>query len=202
MSIPSRDASKPDDLRQVVLDASVKLIESEGLAALSLRRVAKEAGVSHQAPYHHFGNREAILAALAAEGFVALSAVTRSAASAHTAAERVRAAVRGYVQLALEKPAHFRLMFRPELVNLSRHPGAKAAAEDALAALGELAQRIQQARAGTPLSVEALADTLWSTCHGASCLLLDGMQAEGDPARAEAFTSRVADALANLMDGV
>ena len=61
---------KPTDLRQKVLDASLALIEEGGLDRLSMREVARKAGVSHQAPYHYFSDREAILAALAGEGFL------------------------------------------------------------------------------------------------------------------------------------
>ena len=60
---------KPTDLRQKVLEASLALIEEGGLDRLSMREVARKAGVSHQAPYHYFDDREAILAALAGEGF-------------------------------------------------------------------------------------------------------------------------------------
>ena len=56
------------DLRRKVLKASLALIEAGGLDRLSMREVARQAGVSHQAPYHHFGDREAILAAIATEG--------------------------------------------------------------------------------------------------------------------------------------
>ena len=57
------------DLRQKVLQASLALIEEGGLDRLSMREVARKSGVSHQAPYYHFGDREAILAAIAGEGF-------------------------------------------------------------------------------------------------------------------------------------
>ena len=69
------------NLRQKVLKASLALIEAGGLDRLSMREVARKAGVSHQAPYHHFGDREAILAALAGEGFAKLKQELRAAAS-------------------------------------------------------------------------------------------------------------------------
>jgi AcrR family transcriptional regulator len=73
----------PTDLRQKVLDASLTLIEEGGLDRLSMREVARKAGVSHQAPYHYFDDREAILAALAGEGFSKLGqSLMRAAAQA------------------------------------------------------------------------------------------------------------------------
>jgi len=69
----SQAVTQAPDLRRRILDASAALLESDGLAALSLREVARRAGVSHQAPYHHFKDRESILAELVTEGFERLA---------------------------------------------------------------------------------------------------------------------------------
>ncbi|MFI5308928.1 MAG: TetR/AcrR family transcriptional regulator [Polyangiales bacterium] len=126
---PSREAAlDPVALRERILQASVELIEVEGLAALSLREVARRAGVSHQAPYHHFADREAILGAIAEQGFRILRAALERAVAhgrdVHSAAESLAACGRAYVEFACEHPAHFRVMFRPELVDLANCPGA------------------------------------------------------------------------------
>jgi len=154
-------------LRDRVLTASVKLIESEGLAALSLREVARRAGVSHQAPYHHFGDKESILAALVIHGFDALSARLDAAiAAARTLQDKVAAVGETYVAFALEKPAHFQVMFRPELVDLGRFPEAAAAGRKAFGK----ATAIFAALPGDPKVMSAL---LWSTGHGLASLMLD-----------------------------
>lgn len=157
--------------------------------------------MSHQAPYHHFANREAIFAAIAHEGFAGLAHATREATRVKSARARVRAAVRAYVRIAMERPAHFRIMFRPELVNLMNHSDAKDAAHDAYAALVALGQSLKDDRVAAGLSTQAIVDTLWSACHGAASLVLDGLYSgakEADP-DAVAFGDRVADSMARLM---
>ena len=78
------------NLRQKVLKASVALIEAGGLDRLSMREAARKAGVSHQAPYHHFGDREAILAAIATEGFGMLQQELSRSLDKHAASQRPR----------------------------------------------------------------------------------------------------------------
>ena len=78
------------NLRQKVLKASVALIEAGGLDRLSMREAARKAGVSHQAPYHHFGDREAILAAIATEGFGMLQQELSRSLDKHTASQSDR----------------------------------------------------------------------------------------------------------------
>ena len=74
--------SSVPDLREQVLAASLELIEEQGVAALSLREVARRAGVSHQAPYHHFGSKDALVAELVARGFTGLSEMLEAAENA------------------------------------------------------------------------------------------------------------------------
>src|SRR5690242_4627498 len=104
------------DLRRTLLEASLELIAESGLDALSLREVARRAGVSPGAPYHHFESREQLLTALAVDGFALLGEAMRSArdaAGAEDVIERFGAIGEAYVRFALAHPAHFRLMFRP-----------------------------------------------------------------------------------------
>ena len=164
------------DLRAALLRAGADLLEKQGLASLSLREVARRAGVSHNAPYRHFPNREALLAGLAAEGF-------RMLADGQASGGRGRGLA--YVRFALEHPQRFRLMFGgvlpigeyPEL----REQGARAyqGLEDAFKELGEDA-RLAAAAA-------------WSLVHGLSNLMLDGHfgQAQRDYGGAEAFAGKV-----------
>src|SRR5690349_3579164 len=97
------------DLRPALLKAAGRVLEKEGPAALSLRELARRAGVSHNAPYRHFADREALLAALAADGFRMLGEVLGVASSRHRG--------EAYVRFALEHPQLFRLMFGGHLSN-------------------------------------------------------------------------------------
>lgn len=162
-----------DDLRQRVLKVSLDLIAREGLEAFSMREVARRASVSHQAPYYHFADREAILAALVADGFRLLRASTEDAM--HGLSDpigRLTAMGRAYINFALTHRAHFKLMFRSELVRSEKHPEAKACAQSAfdflVATVGEVA-----AAKGRSDS-DALALAAWSTVHGFATLALEG----------------------------
>lgn len=162
-----------EDLRRVVLDASLELIASNGLAAFSMREVARRAGVSHQAPYHHFADREAILAALVAEGFQQLRAKMAAARGRSTTPAAQLAAIgKAYVAFALANPAQFKLMFRSEWVSAEDHGEAKACADSAFNLLVEVAGGVAQARGGE--SDPKLSLGAWSLAHGLATLMLEG----------------------------
>lgn len=164
-----------DDLRERVLSASVELIEKEGLGALSMREVARRAGVSHQAPYHYFVDREAILAAVAERGFEILAQrLVQAREQSCGATHALELAGIAYITFACEHPAHFRIMFRPELVKLSNHHEANCSANKAFIHVPEMV--IDCMKAGLPedIGVETMSALLWSIVHGFACLLLDG----------------------------
>lgn len=175
------------ELRGKILQASVELIEEEGLAKLSMREVARRAGVTHQAPYHHFEDREAILGEIAADGFRILterveSAVSEAGSEANVVA-RLREMGRAYVEFACRHPAHFRIMFRPELANPARCPNARAAGDAAFSTLSRVVHSAVQAGLPALPSEEALATMLWSLAHGLAGLILDGPLANKHPER-------------------
>ena len=152
------------DLRSALLCASGKVLEKEGISGLSLRDVARRAGVSHNAPYRHFPDRDALLAALAAEGFERLG----EAMGAHTGREMGEA----YVNFALEHPQRFRLMFGGVL-NFGKYPELRTAADSAY-------QLLVLAFKDLPRP-ELAAAGAWALVHGLSHLLLDGHFAQADP---------------------
>ncbi|HEV7962299.1 MAG TPA: helix-turn-helix domain-containing protein, partial [Actinoplanes sp.] len=100
------------DLRRALLDAAAEVIEEQGPAALSLRDLARRAGVSHAAPTHHFGDKAGLLTALATEGYGLLVAeLAEEWAATHSFLEQGVA----YVRFAIRHRAHFEVMFRPDL---------------------------------------------------------------------------------------
>jgi AcrR family transcriptional regulator len=148
------------DLRPALLRAAARVLEAEGPSALSLRALARRAGVSHNAPYRHFADREALLAALAAEGFARLGEALAGAGG--------RQMGEAYVNFALEHPQRFRLMFGGYL-RFSRHRALAAAAADPYRAL------LQAFRAQASIAdPEKAAAAAWSLVHGLAHLLLDG----------------------------
>jgi AcrR family transcriptional regulator len=165
---------KPTDLCRKVLNASLALIQEGGLDRLSMREVARKAGVSHQAPYHHFGDREAILAALAGEGFSRLGrALERAAAQAGPDPVKVVEDMgRAYVEFALRNPAYFQAMFRADAVPLDRYPEARKREEETF---GKLVESVDQAFANQPAKVrQAIAVASWAMVHGLATLILEG----------------------------
>jgi AcrR family transcriptional regulator len=100
------------DLRRALLGAAAEVIDERGPAALSLRDLARRAGVSHAAPTHHFGDKAGLLTALAAEGYDMLAAdLAEEWAATHSFLEQGVA----YVRFAVRHRAHFEVMFRPDL---------------------------------------------------------------------------------------
>lgn len=161
------------DLRRALLDAALQIVRREGMAALTLRAVARRAGVSHQAPYNHFADRDALVAAVAQEGFERLAAAlakARADAGADNPVGQLQEGGVCYVVFAVEHPALFRVMFGPELADRSTHPelsrAARAVFNDLLAPAGTLLAR--------PLSGgDAVGVTLWAAVHGLAMLLID-----------------------------
>jgi len=100
------------DLRRALINAARQLLETEGPAALSLRAVAREAGVSPAAPYHHFKDKSELLAAVAEEGWAMLSeALSAAFEAAGPEADKLLATPTAYVQFARQHPALYRVMF-------------------------------------------------------------------------------------------
>lgn len=159
------------DLRREVMDAAVAIVVTEGVGALSMREVARRAGVSHQAPYHHFADRADVLAAVAEEGFATLT--DKLQASLASPGDPLKGCFLAYVETAVDFPGHFRVMFRPELCNLDDHPGARRAADQAFSALIQLARRVAPADYDEQ-DIGTLAVVLWSQVHGLATLIIDG----------------------------
>jgi AcrR family transcriptional regulator len=151
------------DLRSSVLQAAGEILEKEGLDAVTLREVARRAGVSHNAPSRHFADREALLAALAGEGFVKLGQAQREAASAGGP----RGLGEAYVRFALGHPQRFRLMFGGRIA-VTSHPVLKEAALKTFNAVAEVLASSVPGPAARDAAVAA-----WSLVHGLAMLLLD-----------------------------
>jgi AcrR family transcriptional regulator len=168
------------DLRRALLDATLELIESRGLAELSLRAVARAAGVSHAAPYHHFADRRALLAAVAEEGFRALrGAMLARAERVEGPALRLQEAGIGYVLFALTHPAHFRVMFSPELAERGDYAELRDAAQGSQAVLLSAIERCQAAGVIGAGDTDLLGLAAWAQVHGLATLLLDGYLGQG-----------------------
>jgi AcrR family transcriptional regulator len=159
---------KAEPLRRAVLDAAIAISAETGPDAISLREVAREAGVSHQAPYHHFGDRAGIFAAISEEGFCFLAESIEASTTLGTAAM-----CEAYVHFALAHKGHFRVMMRNDLCSLEDYPTALTQADRAFNALRN---EVTVILGEDSHEDDANAHTvyMWSVAHGLATLLLDG----------------------------
>ncbi|HEU5439085.1 MAG TPA: TetR/AcrR family transcriptional regulator [Ktedonobacterales bacterium] len=161
------------NLRATLIQAGLAILTEEGVQALTLRAAARRAGVSHNAPYRHFADKEALLAAIAEEGFLELAARIEAARAAAPASPRAQLEESGwaYVQFALAHPDHLRVMFGSPISDPQAHPGLLAAGARAFNSLVEIIQAGQHA--GEIISGDArqLAFAAWGMVHGLALLL-------------------------------
>jgi AcrR family transcriptional regulator len=157
------------DLRRALLDAALVAIGESGPAAFSLRDLARRAGVSHAAPTHHFGDKAGLLTALAVEGY---DTFARELADSRAATGSFLEMGVTYVHFAVTHPAHFEVMFRPELYRAD-DPELAAARERAAAALyAGVADLPDRPVGGDDAREAGLA--AWSMAHGFATLWLSG----------------------------
>ena len=164
-------------LHAALLQAAERLLEREGLGGLTLRAVAREAGVSHAAPTHHFGDLTGLVSELAAIGFRQFNAAMAAADVAEgTATEKALARARAYVAYAQAHPGMYVLMFRTERLDMKR-PALHEAANAAFAGLaGSVGAQRHEAIETMALTLNQAAAIVraWSLVHGFTMLLLDG----------------------------
>jgi AcrR family transcriptional regulator len=163
----SRRAYHHGDARNALLQAAADLLEKVGAAGLSLRQLAEHAGLSRQAPYNHFENKEALLAELVRDGFERLAKALAASGDPH-ADNALERAADAYVRRAQESPALFRLMFSRELVDVSRYPAAASAGSQAFGKLKEIVATFARADRVDELTLAA-----WSLVHGYATLCIE-----------------------------
>jgi AcrR family transcriptional regulator len=160
------------NLRQALIDGALLILAKEGAEAITLREVARRAGVTHAAPYRHFDGKEALLAAVAEEGFMQLKRDMENAAG-NDPLDRLHRYGEAYIRFALKNPAHYRLMYGPEFAHRAAHPALQEASRQAFSLLiGAVRDAVaqKQVEEGDPIHI-ALAT--WSTVHGLSLLIMD-----------------------------
>ena len=164
-------------LRDALLQAAERVLEREGLAGLTLRAVAREAGVSHAAPTHHFGDLSGLVSELAAIGFRQFNAAMAQACTSETPyPARGLARAKAYIAYAKAHPGMYGLMFRTERLDYTR-PSLHEAAEASFAGLASAiaASRQEHIEAGAlTLDQAAAIARAWSLVHGFTMLMLDG----------------------------
>jgi AcrR family transcriptional regulator len=196
-------AARPQVREALLAAARAELVE-HGRAAISLRAVARRAGLSHASPKYHFGDRSGLLTAIATEGFHAL-AHHLSQVHESGARQELAALGRAYIDFGLSHPALFELMFTPSELHVT-NPELIAAQQQAIGALTTAVSRLASIDA-TPSGTPELALISWALVHGLVVLARDGaLQAAATPPPTDAaelvhtltdlFTRYVGDGLA------
>lgn len=154
------------DLKRALLDAALEMLDEEGAEGIGLRELARKVGVSPAAPYRHFRSRQALLEAVATEGFRRFSAMMAAKEADLPEDEQLPAMAEAYVRFALVQPALFRLMFSRQ-VDKQGNKALHNAAIDAYSSLAKAAAR------EVPEAPSEGAVIAWAFVHGLSMLLLD-----------------------------
>ena len=165
------------DLRSALVEVATEMIAAEGVDALTLRELSRRVGVSRTAPYRHFADKSALLAAVAEEGFQRLHECLRAVAKQTAAKEQPLDVFKqmggAYIEFAVENPTHYRLMFGNSAAQFGPDPNLEATAKTVFDVLVTSIQQLQNAhliKAGDP---RLRAYVVWSTIHGLSSLLID-----------------------------
>jgi AcrR family transcriptional regulator len=191
------------DLRNALLEEALDVLRVEGSANFTLRDLARRVGVSHAAPYAHFPDKRALLAAVATIGFRQLIERLRAAADATAdPLERLAAIGLAYVRFGCEEPAHYRLMFTvPELRRYEGLPELECAAHDAFGVVQHTFGVLHDGALIRSGDRELDAVAAWSLAHGVTLLVIDA-RAGIDTRSPEQVERLVRNAIATLIAGL
>jgi AcrR family transcriptional regulator len=164
------------DLENALIKAGIEILSKEGVGGLSLRKVAKRAGVSHSAPYAHFKDRQALIAAISTEGFKQLFAEL-DAAIAPCINDPKQQLVEGacaYVQFALNNADTFKIMFSGVLEKEKEYPSFVETSRKTFERVVEIVRACQDAGVLRPAPPELMAVSVWGQVYGVIALALEG----------------------------
>lgn len=163
------------DLKNALIQAGIEILSKEGVSGLSLRKVARQAGVSHAAPYAHFTDKQALIAAISTEGYHMLHERIEAAAAqyAHDPARQLVEAAWAYVQFALEDPDHFKITLSGVVEREKEYPALVEMSQKSFGAVTRIVEACQAADVLDAGPSDAMAVSVWSLVHGLVLLLLN-----------------------------
>ncbi|MCR9140956.1 MAG: TetR/AcrR family transcriptional regulator [bacterium] len=164
------------DLKQALLKTSVKIIEKEGVAGLTLQKAARQQGVSAAAVYRHYGSKEDLLAAIATEGFRLLRDGVQAVIADRPRDTRAffRRSMEKYIDLAISKPKHYELMFGGTIPDRSPYAELEAVGQEAFDGLIETVRICQNEGLFKKRKPVLMAFHVWSLMHGFVMLHIAG----------------------------
>jgi AcrR family transcriptional regulator len=166
------------NLHEALVLRGIAILDAEGAAALSLRRAAREAGVSQTAPLHHFDGKVGYLAAIAAHGFRMLFEerihALRNKTDPH---ERLLGVMMAHLRFAIDHGALFHVMFGPDIPNKTKFPELEQAARRSYGILETCVGEYLSSRSVSLVRVRPAALAAWTACHGLATLMVDRQNA-------------------------
>lgn len=164
------------DLKNALIQAGIDILSKEGLAGLSLRKVALRANVSHSAPYAHFSDKQALIAAISTEGFNQLHAELSAAIgeSANDPEQKLFAAARAFVTFALTSKDAFKIMFSGVIEKEKDYPAFVEASQRTFRLVVDVVIDCQRSGLLPPGQPELIAVSIWGQIHGVVSLALEG----------------------------
>ncbi len=164
------------DLKNALIQAGIKILAKEGVGGLSLRKVAKKAGVSHSAPYAHFPDKQSLIAAISTEGFKQLYTELDAAVSPYSSDPRQQLAegAWAYVQFAMKNTDTFNIMFSGVLEKEKDYPAYVESSRKTFERVVEVVRACQDASVLRSAPAEMMAISVWGQLHGIISLALEG----------------------------
>ena len=163
------------DLKNALIAAGLDILSKEGVGALSLRSVAQKVGVSHAAPYAHFVDKQALIAAISTEGYERLYEAIRAVVAEHER-DPARQLVEGawaYVRFALDDPAHFKVTLSGVVAKEKDYPAFVEVSKKSFAQVVSIVESCQANGVLPKGSPDLVAVGVWSLMHGLVSLLLE-----------------------------
>lgn len=161
------------DLKNALIQAGIEILSREGMEALSLRQVARRAGVSHTAPYAHFADKQALIAAIAAAGYQKLyEALITAQQPQDDPLARLMGTAHAYLQFALDEPDHFRITFSGVVEAEQDYPDYVEQSKRCFALVVKVVEDCQTDGLFTQADTQLVAVSIWSCIHGFVQLLL------------------------------
>ncbi|GAP21433.1 TetR/AcrR family transcriptional regulator [Leptolinea tardivitalis] len=164
------------DLKNALIKAGIEILSSDGVGGLSLRKVAQRAGVSHSAPYAHFADKQALIAAISTEGYRRLYERLLSV-NRNYSGDPLRQLVEAawvYTRFALDDPAHFKITLSGIIEKEKDYPAFVEMSQRSFSVVAEIVRACQQEGILEPGDTDAVAVSVWSLVHGFVSLLLEG----------------------------
>ncbi len=177
------------NLRNTLIEAALEILNTDGIEALSLRRVARDSFVSQAAPYSHFRDKNDLMAAIAETGFQKLALqMAEEATGANTTQIQIEKLITSYINFATRNKSLFQLMYSRELSDMKDHPTLAMTAGKSYSLISTaLSKRNNQEEDTRFLTV-----SIWSLCHGLTSLIIDGKvdMKQFDTDNVEAFVKK------------